>query len=77
MCVCVCVCVRACMCVSKELYIKFIILYNMCLFRYDNDCLIFLSRSLKCYSCSNKSTDTDDLHLIELTLHKDPPSFPL
>ena len=37
----------------------------------------FLSRSLKCYSCSNKSTDTDDLHLIELTLHKDPHSFPL
>ena len=50
----------------------------MCLFSYDNDCLI-LSRSLKCYSCSDKSTDStsDDLHLIELTLHKDPPSFPL
>ena len=37
----------------------------------------FLSRTLKCYSCSNKSTDTDDLHLIEITLHKDPTSFPL
>ena len=29
-----CVCVRVC--VSKEFHIKFIILYNMCLFRYDN-----------------------------------------
>ena len=71
---CVCVCVCACACASKEFHIKFIILYNMCLFLYDN---VFLSRSLKCYSCSNKSTDSDDLHLIELTLHKDPPSFPL
>ena len=65
-----------CVCVSKEFHIKYIILYNMSLFSYDNDCLI-LSRSLKCYSCSDKSTDSDDLHLIELTLHKDPPSFPL
>ena len=44
-------CVRVCVCVymSKEFHIKYIILYNMCLFSYDNDCII-LSRSLKCYS---------------------------
>ena len=30
MCVCVCVCV--CACVPKEFHIRFIILYNMCLF---------------------------------------------
>ena len=74
MCVCVCVCVRACMCV----YQKNSLYYIMCVcFDMTMIASYFLSRSLKCYSCYNKGTDTDDLHLIELTLHKDPLSFPL
>ena len=32
MCVCMCVCVRACVYMSKEFHIRFIIFYNMCLF---------------------------------------------